>query len=70
MIIVIYHFLQSYVLGEIPSLKDRITLVRQLWDLTGDILVSFTTLYSVSPYVLKLNGSLRRLVSLRISCIP
>ncbi|KAL2543789.1 methyltransferase [Forsythia ovata] len=29
----------SYVLGEIPSLKDRITLVRQLWDLTGDILV-------------------------------
>ncbi|KAG8382546.1 hypothetical protein BUALT_Bualt05G0088600 [Buddleja alternifolia] len=29
----------SYVLGEIPSLQDRITLVRQLWDLTGDILV-------------------------------
>ncbi|XP_051145642.1 rsm22-cox11 tandem protein 2, mitochondrial [Andrographis paniculata] len=29
----------SYVLGEIPSLKDRITLVRQLWDLTDDILV-------------------------------
>ncbi|KAG6396900.1 hypothetical protein SASPL_143058 [Salvia splendens] len=29
----------SYVLGEIPSLKDRITLVRQLWDLTEDILV-------------------------------
>ncbi|KAL8520512.1 hypothetical protein ACS0TY_011148 [Phlomoides rotata] len=29
----------SYVLGEIPSMKDRITLVRQLWDLTGDILV-------------------------------
>ncbi|GFP89323.1 methyltransferase-like protein 17 mitochondrial [Phtheirospermum japonicum] len=29
----------SYVLGEIPSLKDRITLVRQLWDFTGDILV-------------------------------
>lgn len=29
----------SYVLGEIPSLKDRITLVRQLWDLTGDVLV-------------------------------
>ncbi|PIN07773.1 Mitochondrial/chloroplast ribosome small subunit component [Handroanthus impetiginosus] len=29
----------SYVLGEIPSLKDRITLVRQLWNLTGDILV-------------------------------
>ncbi|KAJ4711836.1 methyltransferase-like protein 17, mitochondrial [Melia azedarach] len=24
----------SYVLGEIPSLKDRITIVRQLWDLT------------------------------------
>ncbi|GAB2235308.1 hypothetical protein Droror1_Dr00025731 [Drosera rotundifolia] len=31
--------LASYVLGEIPSLKDRITIVRQLWDLTGDILV-------------------------------
>lgn len=29
----------SYVLGEIPSLKDRITIVRQLWELTGDILV-------------------------------
>ncbi|KAK9122201.1 hypothetical protein Syun_019818 [Stephania yunnanensis] len=29
----------SYVLGEIPSLKDRITLVRQLWDLTEDVLV-------------------------------
>ncbi|EPS63995.1 hypothetical protein M569_10786, partial [Genlisea aurea] len=29
----------SYVLGEIPSLKDRITLVRQLWNLTDDILV-------------------------------
>ncbi|KAG4960013.1 hypothetical protein JHK87_036646 [Glycine soja] len=29
----------SYVLGEIPSIKDRITIVRQLWDLTRDILV-------------------------------
>ncbi|KAK4741247.1 hypothetical protein SAY87_024835 [Trapa incisa] len=29
----------SYVLGEIPSLQDRITIVRQLWDLTGDVLV-------------------------------
>ncbi|XP_008246152.1 PREDICTED: methyltransferase-like protein 17, mitochondrial, partial [Prunus mume] len=29
----------SYVLGEIPSLKDRITVVRQLWDLTRDVLV-------------------------------
>nr|XP_043628666.1 uncharacterized protein LOC122600075 [Erigeron canadensis] len=29
----------SYVLGEIPSLRDRITIVRQLWDLTGDVLV-------------------------------
>ncbi|XP_071919885.1 rsm22-cox11 tandem protein 2, mitochondrial-like isoform X1 [Coffea arabica] len=29
----------SYVLGEIPSLKDRITVVRQLWDLTGDVLI-------------------------------
>eukprot|EP00268_Persea_americana_P041615 TRINITY_DN4154_c0_g1_i5.p1 TRINITY_DN4154_c0_g1~~TRINITY_DN4154_c0_g1_i5.p1 ORF type:complete len:512 (+),score=109.55 TRINITY_DN4154_c0_g1_i5:430-1965(+) len=29
----------SYVLGEIPSLRDRITVVRQLWDLTRDVLV-------------------------------
>ncbi|RDY03175.1 Methyltransferase-like protein 17, mitochondrial, partial [Mucuna pruriens] len=29
----------SYVLGEIPSIKDRITIVRQLWDLTQDVLV-------------------------------
>ncbi|XP_047325172.1 probable S-adenosyl-L-methionine-dependent RNA methyltransferase RSM22, mitochondrial [Impatiens glandulifera] len=29
----------SYVLGEIPSLKDRITIVRQLWDHTRDVLV-------------------------------
>lgn len=29
----------SYVLGEIPSYKDRITTVRQLWDLTRDVLV-------------------------------
>jgi hypothetical protein len=31
--------MKSYVLGEIPSLKDRITIVRQLWELTGDVLV-------------------------------
>lgn len=30
---------KSYVLGEIPSLKDRIAIVRQLWGLTRDILV-------------------------------
>ncbi|EOY23955.1 Methyltransferases,copper ion binding isoform 3 [Theobroma cacao] len=29
----------SYVLGEVPSLKDRITIVRQLWNLTRDVLV-------------------------------
>ncbi|KAK9275972.1 hypothetical protein L1049_023248 [Liquidambar formosana] len=29
----------SYLLGEIPSLKDRITIVCQLWDLTRDVLV-------------------------------
>ncbi|PON73589.1 Ribosomal protein Rsm22, bacterial-type [Parasponia andersonii] len=29
----------SYVLGEIPSLKDRITIIRQLWNLTQDVLV-------------------------------
>ncbi|KAI3422941.1 uncharacterized protein J3R85_011449 [Psidium guajava] len=29
----------SYVLGEIPSFTDRITTVRQLWDLTEDVLV-------------------------------
>lgn len=33
--------MKSYVLGEIPSLQDRITIVRQLWDLTGDVLVIF-----------------------------
>lgn len=31
--------MQSYALGEIPSLTDRITIVRQLWDLTSDVLV-------------------------------
>lgn len=31
--------ISSYALGEIPSLNDRITIVRQLWDLTGDVLV-------------------------------
>ncbi|KAG5559947.1 hypothetical protein RHGRI_003294 [Rhododendron griersonianum] len=29
---------ESYVLGEIPSQQDRITIVRQLWDLTQDVL--------------------------------
>ncbi|XP_074272787.1 rsm22-cox11 tandem protein 2, mitochondrial [Silene latifolia] len=29
----------SYVLGEIPSAKDRLSIVRQLWGLTRDILV-------------------------------
>ncbi|KAF9602477.1 hypothetical protein IFM89_028491 [Coptis chinensis] len=28
----------SYVLGEVASLKDRITIVRQLWNLTQDVL--------------------------------
>ncbi|CAN6294555.1 unnamed protein product [Urochloa humidicola] len=31
--------ISSYALGEIPSLSDRITIVRQLWDLTSDVLV-------------------------------
>ncbi|KAJ6833210.1 methyltransferase-like protein 17, mitochondrial [Iris pallida] len=31
--------ISSYALGEIPSLSDRITIVRQLWDLTQDVLV-------------------------------
>lgn len=31
--------ISSYALGEIPSLSDRITIVRQLWDLTRDVLV-------------------------------
>ncbi|KAG4971032.1 hypothetical protein JHK85_037453 [Glycine max] len=34
----LFYWLKSYVLGEIPSIKDRITIVRQLWDLTRDIL--------------------------------
>ncbi|KAJ8617943.1 hypothetical protein MRB53_014129 [Persea americana] len=33
----------SYVLGEIPSLRDRITVVRQLWDLTRVVLVCFVS---------------------------
>ncbi|KAG6501864.1 hypothetical protein ZIOFF_041748 [Zingiber officinale] len=36
--IVLFFFL-SYALGEIPSLSDRITILRQLWDLTQDVLV-------------------------------
>lgn len=31
--------ISSYALGEIPSVSDRITVVRQLWDLTKDVLV-------------------------------
>lgn len=31
--------ISSYALGEIPSLSDRITIIRQLWDLTRDVLV-------------------------------
>ncbi|KAG8048966.1 hypothetical protein GUJ93_ZPchr0009g247 [Zizania palustris] len=31
--------ISSYALGEIPSLSDRITIVRQLWDLTRDVLI-------------------------------
>ncbi|XP_037415823.1 uncharacterized protein LOC119278597 [Triticum dicoccoides] len=31
--------ISSYALGEIPSLNNRITIVRQLWDLTKDVLV-------------------------------
>ncbi|XP_044367526.1 uncharacterized protein [Triticum aestivum] len=31
--------ISSYTLGEIPSLNNRITIVRQLWDLTKDVLV-------------------------------
>jgi hypothetical protein len=39
--------ISSYALGEIPSLNDRITIVRQLWDLTGDVLVYTTLLLCV-----------------------
>lgn len=38
-IFVLKFSMKSYVLGEIPSLSDRITLVRQLWSLTKDVLV-------------------------------
>ncbi|KAH7665975.1 DNA helicase protein [Dioscorea alata] len=31
--------ISSYALGEIPSLRDRITIVHQLWDHTQDVLV-------------------------------
>ncbi|RRT82251.1 hypothetical protein BHE74_00012966 [Ensete ventricosum] len=39
--------MKSYALGEIPSLSDRITIVRQLWDLTRDVLVCATITISV-----------------------
>lgn len=41
-LIFLFLLLKSYVLGEIPSLKDRISIVRQLWGLTTDVLVPFT----------------------------
>lgn len=41
--------IKSYVLGEIPSLKDRVTIVRQLWSLTKDVLV---TIYLWASYQL------------------
>ena len=43
---VFYCLVKSYVLGEIPSLKDRITIVRQLWDLTRDVLVKVFSMMS------------------------
>lgn len=42
------NWMKSYALGEIPSLRDRITIVRQLWDLTRDVLVCATITISVS----------------------
>ncbi|KAK7840181.1 hypothetical protein CFP56_016949 [Quercus suber] len=43
----------SYMLGEIPSLKDRITIVCQLWDLSRDVLVSVEpgTPHDLKPYL-------------------
>nr|POE84015.1 hypothetical protein CFP56_54805 [Quercus suber]POF12550.1 hypothetical protein CFP56_62262 [Quercus suber] len=44
---------KSYMLGEIPSLKDRITIVCQLWDLSRDVLVSVEpgTPHDLKPYL-------------------
>lgn len=33
---------QSYALGELPTMAERITTIRQLWALTSDLLVSLT----------------------------
>lgn len=48
-------------LGEIPSQQDRITIVRQLWDLTQDVLVSFNPMdmfmsQDVNTLVLMVHG--------------
>lgn len=56
---VFYCLVKSYVLGEIPSLKDRITIVRQLWDLTRDVLVKnffMTSFMSPCPCLCGLVG--------------
>ncbi|KAG0502815.1 hypothetical protein HPP92_002887 [Vanilla planifolia] len=51
--------ISSYALGEISSLRDRITLVRQLWDLTRDVLV---LLEPGTPHGSKIIWQLRRYV--------
>ncbi|KAG5515256.1 hypothetical protein RHGRI_036330 [Rhododendron griersonianum] len=54
----------SYVLGEIPSQQDRITIVRQLWDLTQDVLVSF------NPMDMFMSQDVHTLVLMAILKIP
>ncbi|KAG5544988.1 hypothetical protein RHGRI_017445 [Rhododendron griersonianum] len=58
----------SYVLGEIPSQQDRITIVRQLWDLTQDVLVlvepgtphGFNIILQMRSYILWMEKRKRR----------
>lgn len=52
-------------LGEIPSLKDRVTIVRQLWDLTQDVLVNFQyVLFVCLPMSIHGNSEISELASL------
>ncbi|XP_058203656.1 uncharacterized protein LOC131317953 [Rhododendron vialii] len=58
----------SFVLGEIPSQQDRITIVRQLWDLTQDVLVlvepgtphGFNIISQMRSYILWMEKRKRR----------
>ncbi|GJN19926.1 hypothetical protein PR202_gb07243 [Eleusine coracana subsp. coracana] len=55
---IVFLDLQSYALGEIPSLNDRITIVRQLWDLTSEFCRPPSKTKSIVPHEASLkNGA-------------